>query len=337
MAPYTGVELVFGGAAIGYPDQFYKDNDARVFELYEILKKKGIKKIDVAQIYYTTEEDVGRTGAATKHGFQIDTKWGGGYLQVVGGVSLPSDPGEVRRLIFSDAKSSLEKIGVDQVDVYYVHAPVVGVPLEAIVQAMNDVYEAGMFRRFGLSNYSPEDVQRVHDIAKANGWVLPTVYQGNYNAIARLPEDDLFPVLRRLGISFYAYSAVAGGFLAKTRAQVEAGEGRFDGKSLAPGFQELYNHEKLKEALDRWCEVAEEEGVSGFQLAMRWAAFHSAMDKERGDGIILGAKDNEQLLDVFEVLEQGPLSSRAVRRVDEVWAIAKEKAPTNNYEILARK
>ena len=79
-----------------------------------------------------------------------------------------------------------------------------------------------------MSNYKVEDVQKVYDICKEKGYPLPEVYQGNYSAVARKQEEVLFPTLRKLGISFYAYSPIAGGFLVKTKQQVLDGAGRFD-------------------------------------------------------------------------------------------------------------
>jgi aflatoxin B1 aldehyde reductase len=70
---------------------------------------------------------------------------------------------------------------------------------------MNKAHKAGKFERFGISNYTAEEVEKLVEICETNGWVKPSVYQGQYNAIARLNEDDLFPILRKHGISFYAY------------------------------------------------------------------------------------------------------------------------------------
>jgi aflatoxin B1 aldehyde reductase len=97
------------------------------------------------------------------------------------------------------------------------------------------VYKTGAFKRFGLSNYAPSDVQKAYDICKKNNWVLPTCYQGNYSPVARRQETELFPTLRKLGIAFYAYSPLAGGFLTKTVEQIKDGAGRFNVRSPHAG------------------------------------------------------------------------------------------------------
>jgi aryl-alcohol dehydrogenase-like predicted oxidoreductase len=97
-----------------------------------------------------------------------------------------------------------------QVDVYYIHAPDRRVPLQDLLAGLDAVYRAGKFKRLGLSNFLPEEVSDVIRICKENGYVLPTVYQGNYNAVARHSETTLLPILRENNIAFYAYSPIAG-------------------------------------------------------------------------------------------------------------------------------
>lgn len=96
-----------------------------------------------------------------------------------------------------------------QVNIEYLHAPDRATPFEETCEAMNEAYEAGRFKRFGLSNYTAQEVEEIVSICQKNGWVKPSVYQGQYNLIARIPEEELFPVLRKYNISFYAYRSVA--------------------------------------------------------------------------------------------------------------------------------
>ena len=69
-------------------------------------------------------------------------------------------------------------------------------------------FAEGKFKEFGLSNYASWEVADIYHICKRNGWVLPTVYQGMYNAITRMVEGELFPALRHFGLCFYAYNPV---------------------------------------------------------------------------------------------------------------------------------
>lgn len=118
---------------------------------------------------------------------------------------------------------SLKALRVGQVDVMYLTLPSLDVRFEETVQAMDKAYRQGKFRRFGLSNYSPNEVDEIVAFAEEKGtkwlgvWFLdailiiagfvkPTVYQGQYNPIARLAEKELLPVLRKHKMAYYAYS-----------------------------------------------------------------------------------------------------------------------------------
>lgn len=87
----------------------------------------------------------------------------------------------------------------------YLHQPDRTVPFAETYSAMNEAYRAGKFEHFGLSNFSADEVEEAVTMCKEKGWVVPTVYQGLYNAVARNGEDKLFPVLRKHGIKFYSY------------------------------------------------------------------------------------------------------------------------------------
>ncbi len=69
---------------------------------------------------------------------------------------------------------------------------------------MNKAYQEGKFKYFGLSNYTADEVERIVQICKDRGFVEPSVYQGQYNPIVRGGEKELFPVLRKHKIAFYA-------------------------------------------------------------------------------------------------------------------------------------
>lgn len=189
----------------------------------KVLQAQGIMHIDTAETYGSNEADLGAADVFKK-GFIISTKNPGGW-----------QPGVAVKELGPRLDEALVRLKVPSVDIFYIHAPDNGVPLTEWVPNVHSLYEQGKFRRFGVSNFSPEDTRALHDYCKANSYVLPTVYQGTYNAVSRIPEARLFPVLRELGISFYDYSAVAGGFLTKPRAAIETGtnisSGRWAGGS----------------------------------------------------------------------------------------------------------
>lgn len=110
-----------------------------------------------------------------------------------------------REGILQSVDISVRDLRVPQANIYYLHMPVRTTPLEDTVAGINEAYKAGKFKRFGISNYTPEEVEQIVKICEEKGYVKPTVYQGQYNPIVRGGEKDLFPVLRKHKIAFYAY------------------------------------------------------------------------------------------------------------------------------------
>lgn len=225
--------------------------------------------------------------------------------------------------------------GRGQVDIYNIHAPDPTIPLEETLRGMNDAYEAGLFKRFGLSNFTAAQVEEVHAICTAKGWVKPTAFQGNYNPVARRPDKELLPTLRRLGIAFYAYSAMAGGFLTKTREQIEergADARRFGGEGIATDmYRSLYVKPVYMRALELWAEAAELAGCGRAELAYRWVGCDSALRNEYGDGIIFGASKAEHVSQTLAWLKKGSLGEEVCRKIDEIWDLVKDEAPVDNY------
>jgi aflatoxin B1 aldehyde reductase len=172
----------------------------------------------------------------------------------------------------------------------------------------------------------------MYDICKDKGYVVPSVYQGNYNPVARKAETLLFPTLRKLGFAFYAYSPIAGGFLTKTRKQIEDGVGRFSAEAIGGLYRRLYNRPSFLDALAEWNAVAEEEGVSTAELAYRWVGYNSALKEELGDVVIFGASKIKQVEETTAWLAKGGLSEKAVQRIEAIWKSVEKEAPVDNFQ-----
>jgi aflatoxin B1 aldehyde reductase len=185
-----------------------------------------------------------------------------------------------------------------------------------------------------LSNFLPSEVEEVVRVCGENSFVVPTVYQGNYSAIARRQEDELFPVLRKHGIAFNAYSPLAGGFLAKTTKDIEEGSGRFKpGHHLSGLYGTLYQKPSFLAALDIWNSISTKTGIPKPELAYRWVAYNSPLKRENGDGIIIGARNLEQLRETLTGLQRGPLSDEVVEQIDQVWDTIKDDAGLDNFNL----
>lgn len=219
-------------------------------------------------------------------------------------------------------------------ETYYLQSPDDETPIEETVDAIQELYTQGKFKHFGISNYHTEDVQRIYDYAASKNYVLPSVFQGNYNALARRFDDTLLPLLRKLHMSFYAYSPMAGGFLAKSPEAFKSGggQGRWDPKRpLGKTYQDRYNKPSLIAALSEWKAIANDAGITKAALAYRWVAWNSILSAEHGDAIIVGASPGKQLGETLKALEDGPLEAAVVEKIDRIWDLVKDEAPLDIY------
>lgn len=311
------VKVLFGGAGLSDSAKFSTHEERT--KVVDVLLENGITNLDSARLYPGSEVAIGALDKRTS--FTIDTKLPGGF----------GPPGTITKdQVVKDAEDSLKRVGIKQFDIFYIHAPDPTVPFEDTLAGFAEAHKKGIFKRFGLSNFSAEQVQQVYDIAKEKGYPLPEVYQGNYNPVARHSEDKLFPTLRKLGIHFYAYSPLAGGFLTKTAADLDAGAGRFNEKAIGGLYSQLYDKPSLREALVEWNKIAEKEGVSKAELAYRWVAYHSALESDE-DGVIFGASSLAQVDQTAKGIKKGKLSKEAVEGIEKIWQSVKADAPIDNY------
>lgn len=314
-----GIRILLGGGSIN--SELYFKDEAITNQLLDILKKHGVKRIDTAQLYGDSESILGRVNAGKD--FIIDTKVPGGFQP---GTSAKAN-------IVKTVPESIERLKVDKVDTLYIHAPDHGVPISDSLAGINEVYQKGLFSRFGLSNFRAEDVEKVYNHCKEHGYVLPSVYQGNYSPVARKLESTLFPTLRKLGISFYAYSPLAGGFLTKTKDQIIQGAGRFNEQSIGGVYNKMYSKPTLLEALAEWDDIAKSAGCSKALLAYRWVTYNSILREDAGDGVIIGARSLEQMQETLEGLKVGPLDASSSERIEQIWKKVEHEAPEDNFNM----
>lgn len=201
---------VYGTMSFGRVDGEWS-NDDNVRKGLEILKEQGVRNIDTAQLYGqgASETCIGRVGAFKD--FSIDTKWIGGWA----GSAWASE-----ETIIDTAKQSLERLRTAHVGIFYLHSPDNNTPYEETLKGVDQAYRNGWLKRFGISNFTPDETRRVIEVCQKNDYVLPSVYQGSYSAAARRVQDELIPLLREHSIAFYAYSPIAGGFLVSLRTRV---------------------------------------------------------------------------------------------------------------------
>ncbi|XP_059749065.1 aflatoxin B1 aldehyde reductase member 2 isoform X1 [Bos taurus] len=197
----------------------------------------------------------------------------------------------------SQLETSLQRLQCPRVDLFYLHAPDHGTPVEETLRACHQLHQEGKFVELGLSNYAAWEVAEICTLCRSNGWILPTVYQGMYNATTRQVETELLPCLRHFGLRFYAYNPLAGGLLTG-RYQYEDKDGkqplgRFFGNSWAEVYRNRYwkeHHFKGIALVEKALQAA--YGTSAPSMtsaALRWMYHHSQLQFSGSLPVVLGS------------------------------------------------
>ena len=185
---------------------FYADRDEQesIATLHRALEI-GINFFDTADIYgpFTNERLLGRALAGRRDEAVIATKFGNVRTEDGAFLGIDGSPAYVRKA----CDASLQRLGIDTIDLYYQHRVDPKVPIEDTVGAMHDLVAAGKVRYLGLSEAAPETIRRAHAVHPI------TALQTEYSLWSRDPEEALLATCRDLNIAFVAYSPLGRGFL----------------------------------------------------------------------------------------------------------------------------
>jgi aryl-alcohol dehydrogenase-like predicted oxidoreductase len=219
----------------------------------------GMTFLDTADVYgpYTNERLVGRAIAGRRDEVVLATKFGNQRLddgrRVVNG-----KPDYVRQA----CDASLERLGVDHIDLYYQHRVDRSVPVEDTWGAMAELVQAGKVRYLGISEAAPATVRRAHAVHPVSAG------QYEWSLFTRDLEDEVLPALRELGIGVVAYSPLGRGFLSgRITSPDDFGEDDF--RRNHPRFTGE-NFARNLELVDRVRELAASKGATPSQLAIAW-------------------------------------------------------------------
>ncbi len=218
----------------------------------------------------------------------------------------------------------------ETVDLYYLHWPDRCTPLRDMLSTLKELHDEGRFSRWGLSNFKANDIVEMCNMCKEMNFLPPSVYQGMYNPLTRHVEEELLPVLRNMGISFYAYNPLAGGLLTGKHLLMEKmSSGRFNSETpWGKTYIDRYWKSSYFEALEQLKKVCSSHSLSLTEASLRWLRLHSALVGELGDAIILGFSSKVQLeenLRAAEIETELPIEVQVAFK--DVWELTKNSCP----------
>jgi aryl-alcohol dehydrogenase-like predicted oxidoreductase len=240
---------------------FYGGSDeAQSIEVIHRALDLGVTLFDTAEMYgpHTNEVLVGKALKDRRDQAFIATKFGINYNEDRSRLLVDGSPANVRRAV----EGSLQRLGVDHIDLYYLHRVDPDTPIEETVGAMGELVTEGKVRFLGLSEAAPDTLRKAHAAHPI------TALQTEYSLWSREPEDELFATVRELGIGFVPYSPLGRGFLSGDIKSIDdlAAD---DFRRTNPRFVGE-NFQKNLDLVDAVKAIAEDKGVTAAQLALAW-------------------------------------------------------------------
>jgi aryl-alcohol dehydrogenase-like predicted oxidoreductase len=263
----------------------------------------GVTFLDTADMYgpFTNERLVGRAIAGRRDEVVLATKFGNERAEDGTRIGINGRPDYVRRA----CDASLQRLGVEVIDLYYQHRVDPDTPVEDTWGAMAELVDAGKVRSLGISEAAPATIRRAHGVHPI------TAVQTEWSLWTRDPETDgVLDTVRELGIGFVAYSPLGRGFLSgRIRSVDDLDPGDF--RRHNPRFQGE-NFARNLELVDRVRAIAEEKGVAPSQLALAWVL-------QQGDDVVaIPGTKRVPYLEENVAASDIRLSAGELARLDEV-------------------
>ena len=250
-----------GLGCMGMSEFYGPRNDAESLETLAYALDRGVTFLDTADVYgpYTNEGLVGHALRGRRARAFIATKFG--FVRDADNPTARAVDGRPTR-VRAACDASLKRLEVEYIDLYYLHRVDPAVPIEDTVGAMAELVRAGKVRYLGLSEVSPQTLERAHRVHPI------TALQSEYSLWTRDPEDRVLEACRRLGVGIVPYSPLGRGFLTGAIKSPEDFAAD-DYRRLNPRFQGE-NFARNLALVAKVRELAQQQGCTPAQLALAW-------------------------------------------------------------------
>lgn len=208
----------------------------------------------------------------------------------------PNQGGLSRKHIFEAVEASLERLGVDYIDLYQIHRYDPLTPVEETLETLNDLVRMGKVRYLGASSMYAWQFARMLYIAQMNHWSCFISMQNHYNLIYREEEREMLPLCRQEGIGVIPWSPLARGFFAGNR--MKNGEGETVRAKLDNYARKMYFSEQDFKILERVQKLAQEKKVKPIQIALSWLVSQPGITSP-----IVGVRSVSQLTELIASLD----------------------------------
>ncbi|UUZ91907.1 aldo/keto reductase [Paenibacillus sp. P25] len=252
-----------GLGLMGMSGSYGQTDDEQSIKTIHRALELGITLLDTADIYGNghNEELLGKALKGRRSQAIVATKFA--FLPNFAGIN--GHPDYVKKAV----DESLQRLGIEYIDLYYQHRVDPNVPIEETVGAMADLVQAGKVRYLGLSEASAANIRRAHAVHPISA------LQTEYSLWSRDIEDEILPAVRELGITHVAYSPLSRGFISGELRKFEDLPEN-DVRRHIPRFQEG-NFQKNVDIVDKIKEIAEEKNCTLSQLALAWTMANGAL------------------------------------------------------------
>lgn len=320
--PVDGLKLPISRLVLGTMTFGDTADEATAGRMVDEALAAGITTIDTANAYVggATEEMLARLLKDRREDIVLASK--AGMPHADHGQHAPLSPQGLRHSV----EGSLRRLGVDSIDLFYLHQPDRVTPLRDTLATVAELVAEGKIGALGVSNFAAWQIADVIHTAREVGAPRPVVAQQLYNLVARRVEEEYLEFAATHDVHTMVYNPLGGGLLTgKHSFESKPSEGRFGDSKLAAMYTQRYWDKQLFEAVTGLAGIAAGAGISLVELSLRWLAYRDGVGS-----MLLGGSKVEQLRANIEAVAKGPLPADVTAACDAIGAGLRGPMPAYN-------